>query len=50
MVNSVIVEKGTKTLNTGDRLTVRGYGRFDILSTDGVTRKGRTVITIAKYV
>ena len=50
MVNSVITEKGTKQLSVGDRLTVRGYGRFNILSTDGITRKGRVVLITEKYV
>ncbi len=50
MLNSIITEKATKTVSAGDKLTVRGYGKYDITSVDGVTRKGRSIITVEKYI
>ena len=49
MLNSIITEKATKTISVGDKLTVRGYGKYVVTSTEGVTRKGRSVIVIEKY-
>lgn len=49
MLNSIITEKATKTISVGDKLTVRGYGKYEVTSTEGVTRKGRSVIVVEKY-
>ncbi len=48
-VNSQICEKPTKTVASGDKITVRGTGKFTLLTIDGETRKGRIKITIQKY-
>ncbi len=48
-VNSVISQKPTKMVSAGDKITVRGYGKFTVISADGVTRKGRTVLIAEKY-
>lgn len=37
-------------LNIPSTVTVRGYGKYDLLSFDGETRKGRLRITARKYV
>ena len=37
-------------LNEGDLLSVRGYGRFKLDKINGLSRKGRTHITIQKYI
>ncbi len=48
-VNSIVTDKSTKTVAAGDKITVRGYGKFTVISADGVTRKGRTVLLFEKY-
>lgn len=48
-VNSVICEKATKILAAGDKITVRGKGKFTLKQVNGETRKGRLKITIQKY-
>ena len=48
-VNSFTVTKLTQTVNSGDVITVRSYGKFNILSLNGVTKKGRTVLVFQKY-
>ncbi len=48
-VNSRLAEKHTAVLKGGDRITVRGKGRFDIVSCDTFSKKGRTVIVYTRY-
>lgn len=48
-VNSVVTEKPTKLVSTGDILTVRGSGKFIIESLDGRTKKNRIVLVYKKY-
>lgn len=48
-VNSLICEKPTRTINSGDKITVRGMGKFTVGQTTGETRKGRIKIIIEKY-
>lgn len=48
-VNSVPCEKPTKCVTIGDKITVRGTGKFTLFALDGETRKGRIKITIQKY-
>ena len=49
-VNSVVTEKTTKILVSGDAVTVRGKGKFIIDSVDGKTRKNRIILKYKKYV
>ena len=49
-VNSLCVEKTVKTVETGDKITVRGYGKFVLDSADGRTKKDRIVIKAKKYI
>lgn len=49
-INSIGSQKITRTVADGDRVTVRGKGRFEIFSVSGVTRKSRTIIEFYKYV
>ena len=49
-INSIGCQKVTHTVSDGDRITVRGKGRFEIASTSGITRKARTIIEFYKYV
>ncbi|MBO7217096.1 MAG: hypothetical protein J6V50_00170 [Clostridia bacterium] len=48
-VNSLSVEKTTKTVTHGDKITVRGYGKFVIESALGRTKKDRIVLIAKKY-
>lgn len=49
-INSFCVEKSTRTVNVGDRITVRGVGKFIIDSSDGRTKKDRIVLKAKKYI
>ena len=50
MINSVICKKVSQNVNEGDRLTVRGTGKFIIDDLGNVTRKGRRILSARKYV
>ena len=49
-VNSFEVTKVTKTVKVGDFITLRGTGKFLITDCNGVSRKGREIITAEKYI
>ncbi len=49
-LNSVFIEKSTKTVEAGDKLSVRGYGKFYITSDSDLTKKGRIILKYNKYV
>ena len=49
-VSSVACIKPTKTVATGDRISVRGVGKFVIENTDSVSKKGRIILQYSKYV
>lgn len=48
-VNSVCCQKSTRTVNEGDIVTVRQKGRFEIVSCDGYSKKGRVILKYNKY-
>lgn len=50
MINSVICKKVSQTVFEGDKLTVRGTGKFIIDDLGNVTRKGRRILSARKYV
>lgn len=49
-VNSVCVDKSTKTVSAGDKITVRRRGKFIIESASSRTRKDRIVLKAKKYI
>ncbi len=49
-VNSATCTKPTKTVLSGDKITVRGKGKFTVNSLEDKTKKGRTVLEYSKYV
>ncbi len=49
-VNSVICEKITKFIESGDIISIRGKGKFVITSLLGKTKKQRTVLEFKKYI
>lgn len=50
MINSVIRKKVSQNVNEGEKLTVRGIGKFIIDDLGTVTRKGRRLLSARKYV
>lgn len=50
LLNYEIVEKDSKTVKIGDKLTIRGKGKFEISEQIGNTKKGRYILKIEKYI
>lgn len=49
LVNSLVTDKITKTLQEGDSLTVRGKGKFFIVSASDRSKKGKIILNYSKY-
>lgn len=49
-LNSAICENGAKTLSPGDKVSVRGFGKFILSDVLGTSKKGKEMILIEKYV
>ncbi|MBC8569635.1 YlmH family RNA-binding protein [Zongyangia hominis] len=49
-LNFLPCEDKDRTVEAGDQLSLRGYGRYQIDSIGGTTRKGRTFIRIKKFI
>ncbi|MCH5325272.1 MAG: hypothetical protein J1E39_08655 [Eubacterium sp.] len=49
-VNSVLCTDASKVLSPGDKIAVRGVGKFIFHSVDGEGRKGNIHITVKKYI
>lgn len=49
-VNSVTVDNLSYTIKTGDKISVRGKGKFIVGDFSGLTKKGRLKLTVQKYV
>ena len=49
-VNHLVCTKGSLLLKEGDSLSVRGFGRAQLLEIGGESRKGRLFITLKKYI
>ena len=49
-LNSFEVTKVTKLIQVGDRVTLRGVGKFVISGCNGVSKKGREIIVAEKYI
>ncbi len=50
ILNGAVCEKVTSLVNGGDKMSVRGYGRFIIDSCNEQTKKGRVILKYSKYV
>ena len=48
-ISGIAEENLSREVTVGDTVTVRGYGKFRIDSTDGLTKKSRIRITVKKY-
>lgn len=49
-INSIACEKSTRIISAGDVVTVRQKGRFEILSCDEFSKKGRIILKYSKYI
>lgn len=49
-VDSVACQKPTKVLAAGNKISLRGRGRAQIIQTDGRSRKGRIILKYNKYI
>ncbi len=49
-LNHTLCKKGATVLSVGDVLSIRGFGRAELLELGGETRKGRMKITLKKYI
>ena len=49
-VNYEVITKDSKTINVGDKITIRGKGKFEIIEQVGNTKKGRNILKIEKYI
>lgn len=49
-VNSICIQKPTHTLASGSKVTVRQKGRFEIISGEEHSKKGRIILRYSKYV
>ncbi|MNM88736.1 S4 domain protein [compost metagenome] len=49
-VNWKTEEDPSKQLKAGDMVALQGFGRFKVLETDGMTKKGRFRVRIGKFV
>ncbi len=50
ILNYETIAKDSKLVKIGDKLTIRGKGKFEIREQVGNTKKGRYILKIAKYV
>ncbi|GAK39710.1 RNA-binding protein [Paenibacillus sp. TCA20] len=49
-VNWKVAEDPSKILQAGDVVSVQGLGRFKVMETDGMTKKGRFRVKVGKFV
>lgn len=49
-INYVNIRHSSAVLKLSDVFSVRGYGKFILYSVDGTSKKGRTHITVKKYI
>lgn len=50
VLNSATVEKITTQVPCGSVISIRRYGKFNIIEIGGTTKKGRTIIKATKYI
>lgn len=50
LINSLYVKKITKPVLTGYKLTIRGYGKFLVDNCDDISKKGKIIFNISKYI
>ncbi len=50
LINSACCEKPTQIIKNGDKISVRSKGKFEIISADELSKKGRIILKAEKYV
>ena len=50
MVNSVCITKPTLSVRAYDKITIRQKGKFEILSCNEMSKKGRIILKYNKYI
>lgn len=50
LINGLPCKKPSQTVREGDKLTLRGEGKFIIDDISGITRKGRRILSARKYI
>ena len=45
----MVETKNSKEIKKGDRITIRGKGRFEIKAQLGTSKKGKKIITVEKF-
>lgn len=48
-LSDTVIQDASAALEEGQSVTIRGYGKFLLSSTDGLTRKSRIRLTVKKY-
>lgn len=48
-VNGVAYQKNSRLLKSSDKVSVRGYGKFEFCGDDGLNRKGKTYFVVEIY-
>jgi len=48
-INGLACEKPDKTVQEGDKISVRGLGKINLISVNGQTKKGRISVIIERY-
>ena len=48
-LNGLTVSAAGRQMKEGDRVSVRGFGKFIYDGIDGSSRKGRLFVTVRKY-
>ena len=49
-INGAEAKKSSVSLQSGDKVSVRGYGKFRYLGETGKTKKGNLIIAYEKFV
>lgn len=49
-VNALAIDRTDQKIHDGDKISVRGFGKFMIKTDGSLSKKGKTVITVVKYV
>ena len=50
LVNSLDVSKYVKPLTGGDKITIRGFGKYVVDTCDEISKKGKIIFNISKYI
>lgn len=50
IIDGIVCQKITRTVGAQSKISVKGYGKYMIVSADKQTRKGRTVLEFKKYI